>query len=501
MGKSLSLRVRLAVLVAGTMLPLIGFAAATIYQHFLQDQREAFGRVLQFTRGIQLVLDREMQGIVSGLTVLANSETLTHGNFAGFGERARTFLQEFPGAPSISVGDRDGDQLYNTSRAVGTPLPRRTERPGRLSVFDTRKPVFSPLFIGSVSKMPIVTVTVPVIRNGKVIYDLSFDPPLEIFQRIIEQQKPGDDWTVSIFDQTGVNFARVPDPTRTVGQRASPTLYAVMFSAKEGQARTVSLENVPLLTAFARSDISGWIAAAGIAQSTLTAPALRTFVLTAVIGTLLLIIGLAFAIRMAAQVLRAETLHNLLIDELNHRVKNTLATVQSLSSQTFRSSSDDEAREKFGGRLASLGRAHNILSAQKWEGADIGDVVADAISPFEVQAARRVRIHGPAAWLSARSAVMLSMVLHELATNAAKYGALSTPAGSVSVTWQAASSANDTHLTLTWRETGGPEVAKPDRSGFGTTLIERGFAEQVGGEAALSFEPGGISCTLKFAAG
>jgi hypothetical protein len=86
-------------------------------------------------------------------------------------------------------------------------LPPRTNREDRDVVFKTRKPAFSELFVGSISKRPIVTVTVPMLRGGEVVYDLSFDPPLEIFQRIIEQQKPSDDWTISIFDQRGVNFA------------------------------------------------------------------------------------------------------------------------------------------------------------------------------------------------------------------------------------------------------------------------------------------------------
>ena len=109
----------------------------------------------------------------------------------------------------------------------------------------------------------------PVFRDGEVVYDLSFDPPLEIFQRIIEQQKPDEEWTISIFDQRGANFARVPNPQTTVGREASPSLSAVMFSAKEGQARTTSLEGVPLLTAFVHSDLTGWISAAGIAEKTL----------------------------------------------------------------------------------------------------------------------------------------------------------------------------------------------------------------------------------------
>lgn len=436
MRRSLSLPLRLAILVAGTTLPLIGFSAAIVYQHYRQDQRDAFGRVLQFTRGIQLVLDREMQGIASGLTVLASSDSLAREDFEVFRARTRAFLSQYPGTPSIVIGDRAGRQVFNFAIPAGTPLPPRTQCETRDEVFRTRKPAFSPVFVGSVSKQPIVTVTVPVFRGEDVVYDLSFNPPLEIFQRIIGQQKLSDDWTISIFDQKGINFARVPNPGTTIGARASPTLFAVMFTAPEGQERTVSLT-----------------------------------------------------------IARAEALHDLLISEVNHRVKNTLATVQSLSSQTFRNGANSDAREKFDARLVSLGRAHDVLSAKKWEGADVREIIEATMEPFASAAPDRIRLSGPAVALSSRSVVMLSMVLHELATNATKYGALSTPGGRVAIDW--ALQGGD-KVELFWSESGGPPVEKPDHAGFGSTLIERGFAAQIGGTATLRFDPKGVTCALEF---
>ena len=235
--------------------------------------------------------------------------------------------------------------------APGTVLPVRTTRVGTGEVFKTRRPAYSPLFAGSISKDLIITITVPVFRNGEVVYDLSFNPSLAEFQRIIERQRPNEHWTFSFFDQNGVNFARVPNPEKTIGQRASPTLFAEMFKAPEAKVATVSLEGVPLLTAFARSDVTGWTVAAGIAEETLTAPLWRQLMLTAAIGTVLLLIGLAFAVRLATRLARAEAMHSLLVDELNHRVKNTLQTVQSIAAQTFRHAKDiPDALQKFDGR-------------------------------------------------------------------------------------------------------------------------------------------------------
>ena len=186
---------------------------------------------------------------------------------------------------------------------------------------------------------------------------------------------------MSIFDGEGVNFARVPNPQDTIGKRASPTLYAAMFQKSEATLLSVSLEGVPLITAYTRSSLTGWTVAAGIAEATLVGPLWRNLAITSLIGGVLLLIGLAFAVRMATTIARGEMLHNLLIEELNHRVKNTLAILQSIAAQTFRSASRDE-REKFEGRLGALAEAHNLLSKEKWQGSELQDVAGRVLQPY-----------------------------------------------------------------------------------------------------------------------
>jgi two-component sensor histidine kinase len=198
---------------------------------------------------------------------------------------------------------------------------------------------------------------------------------------------------------------------------------------------------------------------------------------------------------MAARIARAETLHGLLINELNHRVKNTLATVQSIAAQTFRSSvKTGDARRKFEARLGSLGRAHNILSEQKWESAEVGDIVFGVLEPFAITEPGRLRVSGPIARLAPSPALMLSMVLHELATNAAKYGALAHATGRLSIEWQIL---DGKRLRLTWKETGGPAPQPGERKGFGTVLIEQAFSTQVQGSAKLEYMADGVLCTLE----
>jgi two-component sensor histidine kinase len=340
-----------------------------------------------------------------------------------------------------------------------------------------------------------MTVEVPVLRDGEVLYDISFSPPISIFHTIIEKQRPGEDWTISIFDGNGVNFARIPNPHETIGKRASPLLFAEMFRRPEATLQTVSLEGVPLITSYARSSLTGWTVAAGIAESSLVGPLWRSLAITSVIGSVLLLTGLAFAVRMATTIARGEMLHDLLIEELNHRVKNTLAILQAVAVQTFRSASKAE-REKFEGRLGALAEAHNLLSTEKWQGSELQDVVSRVLQPYLLNNPERMRMSGPSVPLSPRFAVVLSMILHEMATNAAKYGALSNDAGTVKLDWQVITEHAGPKLRLVWTEAGGPPVVAPVQRGFGSRLIERSARDQLGGEATVDFLPRGVVYTV-----
>jgi two-component sensor histidine kinase len=214
-----------------------------------------------------------------------------------------------------------------------------------------------------------------------------------------------------------------------------------------------------------------------------------------VIGGVLLMIGLAFAVRMATTIARGEMLHDLLIQELNHRVKNTLAIMQSIAAQTFRSASRAE-REKFEGRLGALAETHNLLSQEKWQGSELQDVIARVLQPYLINNPERVRMFGPKVPLSPRIAVVLSMIVHEIATNAAKYGALSNDTGTVTLDWETIEEGNGRKLRLLWTEAAGPHVTAPVQRGFGSRLIERSARDQLGGEATIDFLPRGVVYTV-----
>ena len=176
------------------------------------------------------------------------------------------------------------------------------------------------------------------------------------------------------------------------------------------------------------------------------------------------------------------------LSRLNHRVKNTLATVQAIASQTMRRAPPDDLAA-FTARLHALGRAHDLLTSDKWDRATLRSVVMNALEPFQQQ---RFTFEGPEAWLNASKSLQLTLALHELATNAVKYGALSGRSGRVNVSWQIQA---DGRVTLSWRETGGPRVAAPEHRGFGSLLIEHTFEG-----SRIDYEPDGVSCVIEIPA-
>lgn len=195
---------------------------------------------------------------------------------------------------------------------------------------------------------------------------------------------------------------------------------------------------------------------------------------------------------------QAEADRQLLLEELNHRVKNTLATVKAIATQTLRGEGVSEAaRTAFDGRLMALAAAHDALIQEHWSSASLVEVVGKALAPHVSRAGDRLNVEGKDTRLNARSALALTMCLHELATNAAKYGALSNDTGQVRISW----SAEDDRLVLRWEEHGGPPVEPPTTRGFGSKLLERIIAGDLRGESRMTFAPEGLICVISASLG
>jgi PAS domain S-box-containing protein len=212
-------------------------------------------------------------------------------------------------------------------------------------------------------------------------------------------------------------------------------------------------------------------------------------------GALIGIVGISFDVTARR---KAEQHQRLLINELNHRVKNTLATVQSIASQTLRNAPTlDRAQTDIEERLIALSRAHDVLTRANWERARLRDIVEQAVEPYSNHQEDRLHILGPDVSLSPQVALALAMALQELATNAVKYGALSNEVGEIRISWLVDRSSAPARLTMRWDEAGGPPVVPPKRKGFGTRLIERSLASDLGGDVLIRFAPEGVTCTIE----
>jgi PAS domain S-box-containing protein len=194
---------------------------------------------------------------------------------------------------------------------------------------------------------------------------------------------------------------------------------------------------------------------------------------------------------------KAESQQKILIDELNHRVKNTLATVQSLAGQTARhADSLDDFGRRFQERLVAMARAHDLLTKRQWREAPLETLTREVLGPLIDPVANRVQIIGPPIDLKPRAALSLTMALNELGTNAIKYGALSRSEGQLSIEWRLSNEGGETKIDLEWREKGGPPVVPPSRRGFGSRLMERCIEGDLDGKIELAFEPSGVRCRM-----
>jgi len=191
--------------------------------------------------------------------------------------------------------------------------------------------------------------------------------------------------------------------------------------------------------------------------------------------------------------------YKMLIDELNHRVKNTLATVQSIITQALRRPAEPAAiQEAIESRIMALSRSHDLLSSSNWEGAGLHDLVDTALHPFEVVAGRdeRFTIVGDNVHLSPRTTLSLAIAFHELATNAVKYGAFSNEAGTIRIDWTVVEEETGNRVIIRWLEQDGPKVTPPTGKGFGSWVLERGITHELGGKVTLDYLTDGVACTI-----
>jgi two-component sensor histidine kinase len=407
------------------------------------------------------------------------------------------------------------------------------------AIIATKQPVVSNLFTSLVVKTAVYNVSVPVIRDGELRFILSLGCLPSEIERILRGQAMPPEWVTTVWDRHGAIVARSRDMHAFAGTVVPESLRA---PSRPGP-RVRDADGKEVLRTSLVSERSGWGVAVSVsadaAEQSLTTLVYSWLGITAIaaVATLYLaflfgrtltgplsavaaataaltrgekvqiqrsrlreVDGLTHILVEVQEALEQQQRHRtLLINELNHRVKNTIATVQAIATQTFRSGTiGADAIAVFQGRLVALAAAHDLLARENWAGADLRAVVDQSVAPYTSQVDHRIEVDGPSVRLTPKAALAIAMALNELCTNSAKYGALSNATGVLTIAWTVAEVAARRTATIEWRERGGPPVRKPEHRGFGTILIERMLAQDLDGTVQLSFEPGGVTCRIQF---
>jgi hypothetical protein len=297
-----SLRTRLVFVVIACVLPLAVLNLGIQFFNYRASRTTAEQRTLELARGLSLALDQEFRARIALLQVLALSRRLQDGDIDGFRSRAETLVSQHlqPNTAIILLRD-DGQQVMNTNLPRGAALPVRRNLDTIQQVIATEQPVVSGVFGASTDGHAVVTIEVPVLRlGGGVAYVLALSPPLTVFAEIIRRQQISDGWVVALLDAQGIVVARVPG--EFVGQSAAPGFLARVLTETEGLVETVSLEGIPVLSAFSHTEAFGWSAGVAVPRAMLTAQPWRVALATLAAGLILLLAGLFLAGAMARRI-------------------------------------------------------------------------------------------------------------------------------------------------------------------------------------------------------
>jgi two-component sensor histidine kinase/ActR/RegA family two-component response regulator len=534
--RSWPVRAWLIVLTAVSILPLLIAAIVfSIYDSF-EDQGRNLARVQETTRAFVRAVDGLFESRIALLQGLATSVPLQQGNYPVFRQQAEFALRSLPANTGIILADAKAQQLINTYVPESTPLPRRVRVDVVEGIFATGRPSVSNVFVGAFVHRLVVSIDVPVIIDGRVRYDLALILPIEDLNALLREQKIPETWFAGVLDRDGILAARLPHPELYVGKPAAALLQEGIKARVEGRVETPTLEGVEVVSTWTRSDRFQWAVAIAVPKDVLTAPLYRHLLGLLLAGLLVAAIGVVLAyllgssittrlvqlqrraqalssdetlpalpagireidlvderLRAANETIRDQRTHQrMLMAELDHRVKNILATVQALVSRTLGRSDLSKA---IVGRIGAIAEAHNLLGRTYGRGAFLKEIVEVTLGVHRMDPGR-IRISGPDVVLKPKATQAIMLALHELATNAVKYGALSVPTGHVEVVWSV-SDDEQRHLHLQWSEHNGPKVDQPGTRGFGSKLIEDNLPREILGSVSLDFRPSGLICRVE----
>jgi two-component sensor histidine kinase len=531
-------------------LPFVLLTAGIVWQ-LANNERETRREAILFsTRTLMNAIDAILSKQIAVAQLLATSPALAADDLASFRQEAARAMPGLSGG-WVVLADETGQQLVNLAPGATEPLPHRVAAGMALQkkAFETGQPQISGVFKGAVLKVPSVTVELPIRRNGKPPLEIIISMEPTVFLELFEQWKLPEGWLAGLIDRNGNFIARSRSHEETVGRPASEDFRAAARNAAQGWNEMVSIEGGTIANAHVTSPLSGWVVGLAADKSVFEAPIRETILVASLAGGATLLLSLLLAMWSARRIARPieqieqgthalmlrraitfsstglpeadrtldalastarvfeehdrerderEAHVRLIMRELSNRSKNLLAIVLAIARQTSRhTTSFTDFESRFNSRIQALADAHDLLVEQQWSGAYLDDLVRAQLTAFGTE---RVATHGERIMLRTEAVQNVALALHELATNASKYGALSAPGGKVNIDWarEATAEPGEPNLRLTWRESGGPPVVAPSKKGFGCFVLERVTLNALG-EGSLEFKPDGLvwTCIIK----
>jgi two-component sensor histidine kinase len=533
--KGWSIRGRLTLVTIAVALPFLLLTAGIAWK-LAENQRETQREAILFSnRALMNAVDTLLRKQEAVARILSSSPALLSGDFAAFRQEAQRVRPSLSGG-WILVADQEGRQILNLVRPDGTPLPNRSPEALQVQHAAARanKAQVSSVFAGTIVPSPLVTVEIPVARPGQPPLGLAVVMETRSFLPLFDEQHLPDGWFAALIDHSGNFIARSRD-----GHHPAPAGLNTATANDDAVPDGSSLANAQVT-----SDLSGWAMRLAVDKEVFEGPIRHTLFIATLAGGAATLLSVLLAIWAASRIsnsiveiergtrglLRREPIAfartgvsevdsaldafvstansleqhekyrdereahvRLIMRELSHRSKNLLAIVLAIARQTARNTKTfDDFESRFSARIQSLASAHDLLVEQQWSGAALDDLIRSQLSAFGME---RVICHGDRVILRAEAVQNVALALHELATNASKYGALSVTDGRVEIEWALQGDAPDTRaLQLVWREVDGPPVVAPTRRGFGIFVLERATVSALG-SGTVEFKESGLVWT------
>lgn len=512
-------------------LPALLFSAYLLYR-FEDISRVSATRVAQdAAASIRDLVDRDLAAMVTTLKVLSTSSFLKSGELEAFHARAAAALEGT--GNYVILADPAGQQLLNTRVPYASALGPISDRATVDNAVKDGAVYVSDIFYGAVAKRYVFNVALPVTLDGGERRVLVMTRNADSLVSILRQLKLEPGWAGTLVDRNGVVVASTGEeetgkPARFLGSSltADVPLTPITLAGKQGD----------IVVAVRRSFESGWRTAATVPAAVIEAPLWNSVKLLLAVGVALLvltsILALLFArivsrpmlrlagqaralghgealadlaspvrevnevsrtlVAAAAERKRSEDQVRFLMRELSHRAKNQLAVVVAMARRTAeRSEGMADFERVFSERLMALARSTDLLVNQNWRGVALAELIDAHLMPFAASNRSRLVVDGPHIELGPEAAQSIGLALHELATNASKYGALSVPEGVVTIKWRH-TDGDRRGLRIEWTESRGPRVVEPTRTGFGSVVIQRTVAQSLNGEVTHEYRPDGV---------